>query len=110
MPITPSAATDDHGIGCMLVLALTSAPRGPGQSKRSYTTLLHTVPLLTILTFVSAAVCYVHVFLLRVFVKPVMIATSVFIPATLLVSAVWAFVGSFMWDANTEPTWGETVG
>lgn len=39
-----------------------------------------------------------------------MIATSVFIPATLFISAVWAFVGSFMWDADQEPTWGETVG
>ena len=48
--------------------------------------------------------------LLRIFVKPVMVATSVFIPATLLISAVWAFVGSFMWDGDKEPTWGETVG
>lgn len=39
-----------------------------------------------------------------------MIATSVFIPATLFISAIWAFVGSFMWDADHEPTWGETVG
>lgn len=75
-----------------------------------YTTLLHTVPLLTILTFLSALVAYVHVFLLRIFVRPVMIATSVFIPATLFISAIWAFVGSFMWDGDQEPTWGETVG
>lgn len=94
--------------GSVIILFFTHSP--PGSSKGSYTTLLHTIPLLTILTFVSAVVCYVHVFLLRIFVKPVMIATSVFIPATLLLSAVWAFVGSFMWDSNTEPTWGETVG
>jgi len=75
-----------------------------------YTTLLHTVPLLTILTFMSALVAYVHLFLLRVFVRPVMVATSVFIPATLFISAIWAFVGSFMWDGDQEPTWGETVG
>ncbi|KAG1794850.1 plasma-membrane choline transporter-domain-containing protein [Suillus plorans] len=75
-----------------------------------YTTLLHTVPLLTILTFLSALMAYVHVFLLRIFVRPVMIATSVFIPATLFISAIWAFVGSFMWDGDQEPTWGETVG
>ncbi|TFK90285.1 hypothetical protein K466DRAFT_543684 [Polyporus arcularius HHB13444] len=92
----------------ILILFLTTAPSR--SSKRSYTTLLHTVPLLTILTFVSAAVCYVHIFLLRIFVKPVMVATSVFIPATLLISALWAFVGSFMWDSSQEPTWGETVG
>ncbi|KIK97456.1 hypothetical protein PAXRUDRAFT_824917 [Paxillus rubicundulus Ve08.2h10] len=75
-----------------------------------YITLLHTVPLLTVLTFLSAAVAYVHIALLRIFVKPVMVATSVFIPATLFICAVWAFVGSFMWDGNQEPTWGETVG
>ncbi|TBU35556.1 plasma-membrane choline transporter-domain-containing protein [Dichomitus squalens] len=92
----------------VLILFLTEAP--PGPSRGSYTTLLHTVPLLTILTFVSAVVCYIHVFLLRIFVKPVMVATSVFIPATLLISAVWSFIGSFMWDANTVPTWGETWG
>lgn len=67
-------------------------------------------PLITLLIFLSAIVSYLHIFLLRIFVKPVMIATSVFIPATLFISAVWAFVGSFMWDADKEPTWGETVG
>ncbi|KAH0826975.1 plasma-membrane choline transporter-domain-containing protein [Lanmaoa asiatica] len=75
-----------------------------------YLTLLHTVPLLTILTFVSAAVAYAHIFLLRIFVKPVMVVTSVFIPVTLFISAIWAFVGSFMWDGDQEPTWGESVG
>jgi len=41
-----------------------------------------------------------------------MIGTSVFVPATLFISAVWAFAGSFIWDAEVEepPTWGETVG
>lgn len=75
-----------------------------------YLTLLHTVPLFTILTFVSAAVAYVHIFLLRIFVKPVMVVTSVFIPVTLFISSIWAFVGSFMWGGDQEPTWGETVG
>ncbi|KAF9446408.1 hypothetical protein P691DRAFT_783756 [Macrolepiota fuliginosa MF-IS2] len=77
-----------------------------------YTTLLHTVPILTVLTILSALVAYSHIFLLRIFVRPVMIGTSVFIPATLFISAIWAFVGSFMWDAEAEepPTWGETVG
>ncbi|KAH9931710.1 plasma-membrane choline transporter-domain-containing protein [Epithele typhae] len=101
------------GVGICLFSSILSLflIRVPANSSRlPYTTLLHTVPLLTILTFVSAVVCYVHIFLLRVFVKPVMIATSVFIPATLLISAVWAFVGSFMWDNNVTPTWGETWG
>lgn len=75
-----------------------------------YVTLLHTVPLTTVLIILSAAVSYAHILLLRIFVKPVMVATSVFIPATLFISAVCAFIGSFMWDGDTEPTWGETVG
>ncbi|KAL1947681.1 hypothetical protein VTO73DRAFT_13405 [Trametes versicolor] len=95
-------------VGSILVLFLTHEPAN--RRKTSYFTLLHTVPLLTILTSLSAVVCYVHIFLLRVFVKPVMVATSVFIPATLLISALWAFIGSFMWDGDQVPTWGETVG
>jgi hypothetical protein len=92
----------------VLLLFLTRNP--DNRSRVPYTTLLHTVPLLTILTFTSALVAYVHVFLLRIFVRPVMVATSVFIPATLFISAIWAFVGSFMWDGDKDPTWGETVG
>ncbi|THH15517.1 hypothetical protein EW146_g4975 [Bondarzewia mesenterica] len=94
----------------IVILFLTRKPVKPPKVSLPYTTLLHTVPLLAILTFVSAAVSYVHILLLRVFVKPVVIATSIFVPATLLISALWAFVGSFMWDADTEPTWGETWG
>ena len=90
----------------MFIARLPNKIKGP----LPYLTLLHTVPLLTILTFVSAAVAYAHIFLLRIFVKPVMVVTSVFIPVTLFISAVWAFVGSFMWDGGQEPTWGETVG
>jgi hypothetical protein len=82
----------------------------PNQQPLPYITLLHTVPLLTILTMVSAATAYAHLFLLRIFVKPIMIATSVFVPVTLFISSVWAFVGSFMWDGDLVPTWGETVG
>jgi len=37
-------------------------------------------------------------------------ATSFFVPATLFVSAVCAFVGSLMWDGDIEPTWGESAG
>jgi hypothetical protein len=97
-------------VSCILILFLTRKPPNPTRVALPYTTLLHTVPLLTILTFLSALVAYAHIFLLRVFVQPVMIATSVFIPATLLLSAIWAFIGSFMWEAGQEPTWGETVG
>ena len=97
----------------IFTLFVTRKPHKPdkrGHYTLPYTTLLHTVPMLTMLTFLSAIFAYAHIFLLRIFVRPVMIATSVFIPATLFISAIWAFVGSFMWEADVEPTWGETVG
>ncbi|KAI0314722.1 plasma-membrane choline transporter-domain-containing protein [Amylostereum chailletii] len=93
----------------ILLLFLTHRPSQHPRTRIPYTTLLHTVPLLIILTFVSAAVSYAHIALLRIFVKPVVIGTSVFVPVTLLVSSIWAFVGSFMWDGD-QPTWGETWG
>ena len=94
----------------ILLLFVARSPSNIPRSALPYTVFLHAVPLLTILTFLSAGAAYLHVYLLRVFVKPVMVATEVFVPATLFVSAVWAFVGSFMWDGDQEPTWGETVG
>lgn len=94
----------------ILLLFTTRRPKEVPSVMLPYTVLLRTVPMLVILTVFSAAAAYVHIYLLRIFVKPVMIATSVFIPATLFISAVCAFVGSFMWDGDTEPTWGETVG
>ncbi|PFH46316.1 hypothetical protein AMATHDRAFT_7977 [Amanita thiersii Skay4041] len=94
----------------ILLLFLTRKPAKKPRLTLPYTTLLHTVPLLTILTFLSAAFAYMHIYLLRIFVRPVMIATSFFVPVTLFISALWAFIGSFMWDGDTEPTWGETVG
>lgn len=98
-------------VGSFIILFTTASPRGtPRGTVLPYVTLLHTIPLLTILTFLSAVVSYGHIMLLRIFVKPVIFATSVFIPATLFVSAIWAFVGSFMWEEGSEPTWGETVG
>lgn len=95
---------------CIVLLFATNPGKTAKPGRFLYTTLLHTIPLLTILTLTSAAVAYAHIFLLSLFVKPVMVATSVFIPATLLISSLWAFIGSFMWDEGTEPTWGETVG
>ncbi|KAH9958336.1 plasma-membrane choline transporter-domain-containing protein [Russula dissimulans] len=98
-------------VSSLLSLFLTHKPlNAPRSFHLPYTIFLHTIPLLVILTFTSAAVSYAHILLLRVFVKPVVIGTSVFIPATLLVSSIWAFVGSFMWESNVVPTWGETWG
>ena len=98
-------------LSSLLSLFLTRKPSdAPRSSPLPYTTFLHTIPLLVILTFTSAAVSYAHILLLRVFVKPVVIGTSVFVPATLLISSIWAFAGSFMWESDTVPTWGETWG
>ncbi|KAK0448911.1 uncharacterized protein EV420DRAFT_1711107 [Desarmillaria tabescens] len=92
----------------IMLFTTPTSDRKPGVTL-PYTILLHTVPLITILTFVSAFVAYTHVLLSRIFVRPVMIITFVFIPAVLFISAIWAFVGSFMWDGDTKPTWGETT-
>jgi len=95
---------------CFFSVVLLFTTRKPKKEKEvpsimlPYTVLLRTVPMLVILTLLSALVAYVHVWLLKVFVKPVMLATSVFVPATLFVSAVCAFVESFMWDGDIEPT------
>ncbi|KAF7440315.1 hypothetical protein PC9H_000659 [Pleurotus ostreatus] len=97
-------------VASLITLIFTRKPPKRAHLILPYTTLLHTVPLLTILTVLSACAAYLHIWLLKVFVKPVMIATSMFVPATLFISAICAFVGSFMWDGDTEPTWGETVG
>jgi hypothetical protein len=96
-------------LSSLLSLFLTHKPSDAPRTF-PYTTFLHTIPLLVILTFTSAAVSYAHILLLRVFVKPVVIGTSVFVPATLLISSIWAFAGSFMWDGDAVPTWGETWG
>ena len=43
--------------------------------------------------------------------KPVMVATEAFTPATLFISAVWDFAGSFTLDGDQDPTtWDETAG
>ena len=94
----------------LLLFAARNSSKIPRSALPSYTVFLHAVPLLTILTFLSAGAAYLHVYLLRIFEKPVMVATEVFVPATLFISAVWAF-DSFIWDGDQEPsTWSETVG
>lgn len=97
-------------VGSFIILFTTSVSKETHGVTLPYTTLLHTIPLVSILTVISAAVSFAHILLLRIFVKPVLLATSVFIPITLFISAIWAFVGSFMWEEGVEPTWGETTG
>ncbi|KAK7030395.1 hypothetical protein VNI00_014139 [Paramarasmius palmivorus] len=94
-------------IACIVLLFTTSVPSS--SKGLPYTTLLHTVPLLVILTATSAVVAYAYILTLWIWLKPVLIVSSVAVPLLLVVSFVWAFVGSFMWDSE-DPTWGETVG
>lgn len=97
--------------GAFIILFTTSTSNGKTHGAvLPYTTLLHTIPLVTILILSSAIVCYSHLLLLKVFVKPVVFFTSVFIPLTLFISAIWAFIGSFMWEEGNDPTWGGTIG
>lgn len=52
-------------VGSFIIIFTTSVPKSvPKNASIPYTTLLHTVPLLTILTFISAVVSYAHILLL----------------------------------------------
>ncbi|QRW18327.1 Plasma-membrane choline transporter [Rhizoctonia solani] len=76
-----------------------------------FSTLTHTIPLLTLVVVLSSIFGYLYLILLRYFVKPVLTATALAAPLALLFAAVWAFGGSFMWDGDgVGETWGETVG
>ncbi|KAB5591491.1 hypothetical protein CTheo_5048 [Ceratobasidium theobromae] len=76
-----------------------------------FSTMTHTIPLLTLVVFFSAVLGYLYLILLRYFAKPVLTATALAAPLALLFAAVWAFGGSFMWDEDgVGETWGETVG
>jgi hypothetical protein len=62
-------------IASFFVLILVKKPQGDGDKPQGgwhtpYTTLLHTVPLLTILTFGSAVAAYLHVYLLSKYKVP----------------------------------------
>ena len=82
------------------------------RSELPYTVFLHAVPgpLSTILTSLSAGAAYLRVYLLKIFVKPVLVATEVFVMATRFFSVALDFVGSFMRDGDQDPTWDETAG
>lgn len=64
---------------------------------------------MTLFTIFAALISYLQISLLRVAVKPVLMATSVAVPAIMIVAAAWAFAGSFIWTGK-EGGWAETVG
>ncbi|KAF5364566.1 hypothetical protein D9758_005505 [Tetrapyrgos nigripes] len=99
-------------ISSFLILFLARKPSNTPSRILPYYTLLHTVPLLTITTFVAAALSYANMWLMRLFARPVMIVTAICVPLMLAICALVGFVGSFMWedDGYEQETWGETVG
>ncbi len=93
---------------CVALLTPLQSPRD-APSPVPYSTLLHAVPFLTVMALVSTGCAYALLIALQFAVHPVLILISIFIPFLLVVSAIWAFSGSFIWD-NREATWGETIG
>ncbi|CCA67496.1 hypothetical protein PIIN_01325 [Serendipita indica DSM 11827] len=96
------------GVGSILTLFLTSVPTGTSRPIL-YTTLTHTIPLITLFTIIAAGISYLIIALLRVAVKPVLMGTSIAVPSVMILAAAWAFAGSFYWTGRTGG-WAETVG
>ncbi|KAG8734497.1 hypothetical protein FRC10_011695, partial [Ceratobasidium sp. 414] len=103
-------------IGSIVIIFFTDShpktPSIPGRKTTTpFSTLTHTIPLLTLVVVLSSVFGYLYLILLRYFVRPVLTATALAAPLALLFAAVWAFGGSFMWDGDgVGETWGETVG
>ncbi|CAK5274784.1 unnamed protein product [Mycena citricolor] len=64
--------------------------------------LLHTIPLLTFFTVLSAFLSYLHLALVRAFLRPVLLLSALAPPLALFLSSVLAFAGSFSAGAG----WG----
>ncbi|CAE7076398.1 unnamed protein product [Rhizoctonia solani] len=105
-------------VGSIVIIFFTNSHPRPDKMPTSghkpttpFSTLTHTIPLLTLVVVLSSVFGYLYLILLRYFVKPVLTATALAAPLALLFAAVWAFGGSFMWDGDgVGETWGETVG
>ncbi|CAE6465611.1 hypothetical protein ACGC1H_002556 [Rhizoctonia solani] len=105
-------------VGSIVIIFFTNSHPRPDKMPVSghkpttpFSTLTHTIPLLTLVVVLSSIFGYLYLILLRYFVKPVLTATALAAPLALIFAAVWAFGGSFMWDGDgVGETWGETVG
>lgn len=95
-------------VGLLSTFFLTHKPV-ESPSALPYSTLLHAVPFLTLVTVLSTVGSYAFLIALHNAVYPILVATIVFVPFILVVSSIWAFSGSFIWGGG-ENTWGETVG
>ncbi|KAJ7927522.1 hypothetical protein B0H13DRAFT_1970740 [Mycena leptocephala] len=87
---------------CVLSLLSLVLPSGNSPADRPPPALLHTVPLVTFLTFLSALLAYAHLALLRAFLRPVLLLSALAPPLALFLSSVLAFAGSFSSGAG----WG----
>ncbi|KAG8839821.1 hypothetical protein FRC18_003833 [Serendipita sp. 400] len=96
------------GVGFVFTL-FSSSPSSGRATPYIYSTLTHTIPLITLFTFIAALCSYLHIALLRVSVKPVLMATSVAVPGVMIIAAAWAFAASFFWTGK-EGGWAETIG
>ncbi|KAJ7126113.1 hypothetical protein C8R44DRAFT_979977 [Mycena epipterygia] len=87
---------------CVLSLLSLVLPSGNSPTERPPPALLHTIPLLTFLTILSALLAYAHLALLRAFLRPVLLLSALAPPLALFLSSVLAFAGSFSSGAG----WG----
>ncbi|KAJ7741406.1 hypothetical protein DFH07DRAFT_1063977 [Mycena maculata] len=74
----------------------------PNATERSPPAILHTIPLVIFLTILSALLSYMHLALLRAFLRPVLLLSALAPPLALFLSSVLAFAGSFSAGAG----WG----
>lgn len=66
------------------------------------------IPLLTFLIIMCTGFSYIYILLLRYFARPVLILTALFVPVSLVLSAVFSFSGSYIYDTWT--IWDNTIG
>ncbi|KAF7360400.1 hypothetical protein MVEN_00769900 [Mycena venus] len=86
----------------LCVLSLLSLVLPGANAERPPPALLHTVPLVTFLTFLSALLAYTHLAFLRAFLRPVLLVSALAPPLALFLSSILAFAGSFSAGAG----WG----
>nr|GAT57339.1 predicted protein [Mycena chlorophos] len=101
-PNSSAAAAFLFGYAGLCVCAVLSLALANAPDERPPPALLHTIPLVTFLTILSAILAYTHLALLRAFLRPVLLVSALAPPFALFLSAIIAFAGSFSAGAG----WG----
>lgn len=97
-------------LSAFILLFTTSSSSSSSTTPRPptpYPTLIHTIPLLIPLIFLSALASYVHILFLRIWLRPAMWAGALGTPVLLLGCAIWGWAGSFGFgsgDGDEEST------